>query len=334
VTTSPAASVLLPVRDAAPWLEEALTSLSRQTFEDFEVVLVDDGSTDESPRIAREVAARDPRVRVSTVPARGLVPALRLARDRARAPLLVRMDADDVAHPERIGGLVRAADEHPDVDFFAHRIRYAAADGLGEGMRRYEAWINACLSHEAILRERFVECPMPHPAWAVRAETYDALGGYRDDDLPEDYDLFLRACDAGVRFLKLEAVLLDWREHPARASRVDARYGLDRFRALKRRHLRPYLQACAGPVVVAGEGRGARRWIRELLADDLPVAAWVTDRVDRSVAGVRTLSWEDLRGLGAGLALAVAGRAEHREALVARLAACGLHEPDRVLRLA
>lgn len=322
MTRGPAASVLLPVRDAAPWLDDALTSLLAQTFEDFEVVLQDDGSADASAAIARAFAARDARVRVEEGEAAGIVSALRRARARARAPLLVRMDADDRARPERLARLVEAARRLPGVGFFASGIRYFPRDGLSEGMRRYESWINACRTHAAIVGERFVECPMPHPAWAIRAGVYDALGGYRDGPFPEDYEFFLRAVDGGVRFHKVDAVLLDWREDPRRASRTDARYGLDRFRALKLRHLLPRLRRDGGATLFAGGGRAARRWIRALRE-----------------AGVDVRPWEGEEGAipppaPTDVAIAFGARAEDRSRIARRLEDAGYAAGDRILPLA
>ncbi len=103
----PAVSVLLPVRDAATTLAACLDSLAAQTLADHEVVAVDDGSTDGSGERLAARAAKDPRVRVFRTPPRGLVPALSLALAEARAPLVARMDADDVAHPPRLEAQVR-----------------------------------------------------------------------------------------------------------------------------------------------------------------------------------------------------------------------------------
>jgi len=217
------------VRDGATHLDEALASLAAQTFEDFEVLVQDDGSTDASRSIARTRAAEDSRFHVETQAPLGIVAALNAAAGRARGDLFVRMDADDVAHPERLAQLAAYSEEHPDVAFFASRVQYIPREGLSDGLLRYEAWINGLLTHETIVRDRFVECPLPHPAWAIRRRTFEGLGGYQENDFPEDYDLFLRAADAGIRFGKVDACLLDWRDHPSRMSRTDARFRLERF---------------------------------------------------------------------------------------------------------
>src|SRR5439155_16886683 len=112
----PSLSVLLPVRDAARFLGAALGSLARQTFEDYEVIAVDDGSTDETPRLLARAAALDPRIRVSNTAPRGLPAALNRALERARAPLLARMDGDDLAHRRRFELQVGYLRDHPEAD--------------------------------------------------------------------------------------------------------------------------------------------------------------------------------------------------------------------------
>src|SRR6185436_14401330 len=99
---APAVSVLLPVRDARPWLARALHSLWRQSLEDFEVIAVDDGSTDGSGELLDQAARREPRLRVFHEPARGLPAALNLALHHARGGYLARMDADDLVARSRL----------------------------------------------------------------------------------------------------------------------------------------------------------------------------------------------------------------------------------------
>src|ERR687887_2921944 len=99
--SAPRVSVLLPVRDGAPFLREALDSVLAQTLTDFELVVVDDGSEDETPAILEAVG--DERLRVLRQERLGLVAALNRAVAEARAPLLARMDAHDVSLPERLG---------------------------------------------------------------------------------------------------------------------------------------------------------------------------------------------------------------------------------------
>ena len=100
--TSPRVSILLSVRNEAQFLPVALASLFRQTMTSWELVAVDDGSSDATPAILADAVRRDPRVRVVSSPGRGLVAALNAGLAACRAPLVARMDGDDVSHPRRL----------------------------------------------------------------------------------------------------------------------------------------------------------------------------------------------------------------------------------------
>src|SRR5690606_37978741 len=217
----PRVSVLLPCRNAAEHLPEAIASLEAQTYADFEVVAVDDGSTDATAALLEAWAARDGRIRVLRTPPRGLVPALAGALDASAGELIARMDADDIAEPDRLARQVALPDASPDVVACGTRVRYFPRAAVRDGARRYEQWLNALTDPEELARDIFVECPIAHPTLVVRRAALLAVGGYRDPGWPEDYDLVLRLWAAGGRLANVPAVLLRWRERPDRTSRAD-----------------------------------------------------------------------------------------------------------------
>jgi len=262
---APPVSVLLPVRDARQTLPACLRSLRGQTLRDHEVIAVDDGSVDGSGDVLEAFARRDRRLRVVRTPPRGLVAALNTAFDLARGGLVARMDADDVAHPERLA--LQAARLRTDAKtaILGCRVRLVGAPrGGNAGMRAYVVWLNGLLDHDSIARDLLVESPLAHPSVMMRASALLALRGYRDFDGPEDYDLWLRAHRAGLRFAKLPQELLRWRDGPGRLTRRDPRYAAPRFQALKVAAL------LAGPlrggrrVVIWGAGPIGKGWARAL----------------------------------------------------------------------
>lgn len=227
-------SVLLPVRDAEEHLPEAIASLEAQTLGNgFEVVAVDDGSTDGTPDQLRAWADRDARVRVVTQPALGIVSALERARNEAHGRYLARMDADDVSLPTRLERQLDLLEADPDMVGCGTLVEYFPRERLRDGALRYERWINAAVDPDGIERSIFVECPLAHPTFFLRAEAVEAVGGYRDAGWAEDYDLVLRLWAAGGRFGKVPEVLLRWREGASRLSRTDPRYGSEAFLACK-----------------------------------------------------------------------------------------------------
>jgi glycosyltransferase involved in cell wall biosynthesis len=229
----PRVSIVLPFHNARRYLRGAIESVTADRELDSELLLIDDGSTDGGASIAAAAASRDARIRLIRTGHRGVVEGLNRGIAEAEAPLVARMDADDIAHPCRVARQCALLAQRPEIDLVSCLVRpLCDGAGLGEGTRRYLDWLNASIGPTQIRRDLFVESPLPHPTVVFRKKTVEALGGYRDYDGPEDYDLWLRMASAGCRFAKIPEVLLEWRIHPRSLSRTDRRY---RTRAFYRR---------------------------------------------------------------------------------------------------
>jgi glycosyltransferase involved in cell wall biosynthesis len=290
--TGPAISVVMPVRNAAATLPAAVESVRAQSEPDWELVAVDDGSTDDSRAVLDAYAGRDPRIRVVTASRHGLVVALEAGLGAARAPLIARMDADDVCLPERLVGQRRHLETHPDVDLVACRVRFGGDPGRAGGYARHVEWINGLITHESIALGRFVESPLAHPSVMFRRTLVERLGGYREGDFPEDYELWLRWLEGGARMAKLEDTLLVWNDRLDRLSRRDPRYSTEAFFRTKAAYLARWL-ARANPrhphVVVWGAGRVTRRRARELAAHGVIIDGWIDidpGKIDRLAGGL------------------------------------------------
>src|SRR5690606_34513044 len=274
-TSRPRVSILLPCRDAAPWLPDTITSIDAQTFQDFEIIAVDDGSTDGTSALLADWAAQDPRVHVLHEPPLGIVAALQRGVDAARGEILVRMDADDIAYSHRIERQVALLDERPEIGACGTLVRYFPRTDVQGGAQRYEDWTNSPVDHDDIVRDIFIECPIAHPTLAIRRTVLEQVGGYVDNSWPEGYDLTLRLWLAGLRMAKVPEVLLRWRERPGRASRTEIRYSEDAFRRCKVHYLKQTLLAGRDGVVVWGAGPVGKAFALELQRQDVRVSAFV-----------------------------------------------------------
>jgi glycosyltransferase involved in cell wall biosynthesis len=314
--SAPTISVLLPFWNAEAHLAECLASLRAQTCADFEIVAVDDGSTDGSAAIAAARAVEEPRLRIVTRPHRGLVAALNAGLTECRGTWVARMDADDVALPTRLERQLAWARAHPEQGLLGCLAEPFASGGrLSVGGARYHAWMNALRDDAAMKAALLVESPIPHPAFFARRALFQRLWGYRERPWPEDYDLLLRAAAAGVVFGKVPEVLVRRRDHPGRLTRSDVRYRRDAmFRAKVHHFVRgPWLQGAEGgprrEVVLGGSGNSARKVAALLRAEGVTVRCLLDNKggpPGRRVHGIPATGYPD--------AIPPAFFAEHRDA--------------------
>ena len=314
--TQPLVSILLPAFDAEATIDACLRSIQRQREARWECIVVEDGSSDGTLGRARSFAERDARFRVVTTPHRGLVEALNVGLDHCRAPLVARMDADDLMHRARLREQLAALDEGADLAAVGSHVRLFPRRTLRDGWRVYERWLNRIDSPSRVRAEAFVECPVAHPTLVIRREILAALG-YRDRGWPEDYDLVLRLLAAGHEVGVVPRRLLAWRDRPARLTRTADRYGLDRFAACKAAFLATHFLAGRDAYVLWGYGATGRAIRRALLAHGKRPSHIVEvhpGRIGQMIHGAPVVPPDALRRLPARRIVAsVAGEKPRRE---------------------
>jgi Glycosyl transferase family 2 len=209
-SATPRISVVLPVRNGEAFLDQALESVLSQTLRELELIVVDDGSTDRTPEILAVAAVRDQRLRVFRRECRGVVSALNEGCAAAVAPLIARLDADDVALPQRLEQQVAVLDAQPHVGLVGGAYFAIDAAGVRRAMFRSP-------TDDAALRARLARYNVfAHPAVAFRRDALEQAGGYRLWEA-EDYDLWLRIAERW----QLAAVpdpVLEYRYHHGQVS--------------------------------------------------------------------------------------------------------------------
>jgi glycosyltransferase involved in cell wall biosynthesis len=175
----------MAVYDGAQWVGGAIESLLAQTLADLEVIVIDDGSTDATPDVL--AALRDRRLRVERGARRGLTRSLTRAVELARAPLVARLDADDVALPDRLSLQRRFLDDHPDVGLLGTWAR--EVDMAGRDVAIVRPPVDDVAIRKALIRAN----PFVHSSVMMRRSALDRAGGY-DPSFPvaQDYDLWMR----------------------------------------------------------------------------------------------------------------------------------------------
>ena len=331
----PAISVLMPCYHAASTLEEALDSLDRQILRDFEIVAVDDGSTDDTLQLLQGRAKRDPRLRVIAQEHAGIIAALNAGLAACHAPYIARMDTDDYSYPERLALQVAYLNTHPEIAVVGCLVEGFPSQDVRQGFSIYIQWLNSLTSDADIRREIFIESPFAHPSVIFRRDWVDKVGGYQEQGWAEDYDLWLRLHQGGARFAKIDQVLLGWREHPQRLTRTDGRYSLENFIRAKACYLARGPLTEADGVLIWGAGMIGRRLSKHLLGQQTAVTAFIDIdpvKIGRTRRGLPILPPEALpewrQRYRNPIVLAAVGARGARQLIRQRLNAFGLIEGE------
>ena len=248
-------SWLIPIRDAERWIHGCLESVLADCSEVDEVIVVDDGSNIEQ----RRFFPVDPRIRYFRQQANGIVAALEQGRAMAVGRYIARMDGDDFNIAGRLNAQVAYLEENPSCGTVGGKaLLFSELDTENEGMQRYVKWVNSIRNCDKAL---FIESPMFHPATLIPRHILDQVGGYRDGDFPEDYELWLRIANHGYDLYNLDQPVVRIRDHGQRLTRNDTRYRKKAFLHLKKEYLPTHLKKKLRHVGIWGAGKGAKPWI-------------------------------------------------------------------------
>lgn len=237
---TPEISVILPFFNAENTLKAAIESIINQSFEGFELLLVNNNSSDKSEIIAHELALNDSRIQLLNEPRQGVANAMNCGLTNAKGKLLARMDADDVAHPERLDKQKQFLNENPEIDFIGSEVKYVPHNKNTAGFQRFVDWSNLFHSTIEIELNRFVEIPIVNPSILFRRELFEKYGGCFEGDFPEDYEMQLRYLAAGVKMFKLPEKLLEWHDYSTRLTRTDERYSTKAFFKVKAKYFKSW----------------------------------------------------------------------------------------------
>lgn len=213
---NPRVSILIPAYNAQRYLTQAVESMLAQTYRDFECIVVDDGSTDATPRLLAELAERDPRLRAIRVPHGGIVEALNAGLYAARGELIARMDSDDISLPDRLERQIQFLDANPEVVALGTKI--ILVDPYASPLWEIDIHCEHARIEEEMLRGN--GWAIFHPTVVIRRAALDKVGVYRPEyQWSEDLDLFLRLAQVG-KLANLPEVLLRYRQHFASVNRT------------------------------------------------------------------------------------------------------------------
>jgi glycosyltransferase involved in cell wall biosynthesis len=312
----PLVSVVMPVRNGGRFLSQAVDSIINQTFENLELLLIDDHSTDDA---VLALDKSDPRLSIIKSQGSGVVNASNTGFANSRGEFIARMDADDISHEKRFECQLDYLDRHPRVDIAGSCVEIFAENGIKGGLERYQNWLNSVREPEQVHRQIFIESPLPNPSLMLRRAALEQLSGYRDNGWPEDYDLLLRADAANMQMGKPEPVLLRWREHESRLTHSDTRYGRDNFMQAKTHFLVSH-RLNGRPVVIWGAGPTGRQTHDLLIAEGATVDGFIEvhpRRIGGQKRGLPVWSMDKIENMGGAMLLVAVGAAGARQEIAA-----------------
>jgi glycosyltransferase involved in cell wall biosynthesis len=270
-------SILMPVFNAMPYLLPCLDSILAQTEEDWELLVVDDHSTDEGRNLLEDYALMDRRIKPLLNPEKGIVSALRLAFRHAQGEYITRMDADDLMEPSKLQDLRNALLGVGQGYISTSKIKYFSDAGdVQPGYQRYENWLNALMETNTHRQELYKECPIPSPNWMTHRNDLILAGAFDSDYFPDDYDLTFRFFKAGMKIVTVNKVLHHWRDHASRTTRMDIQYANPYFLELKINYFLQIDFKPNQPLILWGAGKKGKMCAKLLIASNISFS-WITD---------------------------------------------------------
>ncbi|KAB1067104.1 glycosyltransferase [Tamlana haliotis] len=273
---NPLVSILIPFKNTENYITNCLTSIIKQSYPHWEVLIVDDHSTDNSYSIVESFAKQDQRIKLLKNSGSGIIDALALAFENCQGDFITRMDSDDVMRENKIEVLTENLLTYGRQHVALGKVHYFAETGIKAGYKSYELWLNALTEKGTNYTEIYKECVIPSPCWMVHREDLIACKAFTPNTYPEDYDLAFRFYKYGFKCIPCDAVLHDWRDYSDRTSRTHEHYAEYHFIDIKLKYFLELDYKKDKTLVVWGAGNKGKTIAKKLTALNIPFE-WICD---------------------------------------------------------
>lgn len=297
--SKPLISILTPFKNTSAFLQECLESIIQQSYSHWELLIVDDHSSDNSYELVNEFAKKDPRIRLLKNKGSGIINALRLAFQHSSGTFITRMDSDDLMHPEKLAIMMNDLQKHGKKHVALGLVKYFSDTGIGEGYAKYESWLNHLTSEGTNYSEIYKECVIPSPCWMLHREDLIACEAFYPNRYPEDYDLAFRFYKNKIKCIPSNHLLHYWRDYNTRASRTDRNYAENHFLDLKLHYFLELNHKPSRPLVIWGAGHKGKT-IAKLLQKRKMQFIWICDnpkKIGKHIYDVELFNFEHLKTL-------------------------------------
>lgn len=273
---NPLVSILIPFKNTEAFLAVCINSVLKQTYTNWEMILVDDFSRDGSYHLVEDFAKNDQRIKLFKNINSGIIGALKLAFKNSEGALITRMDSDDIMHKQKLevltNNLLKQGKKHVAIGL----VHYFSDDDIGDGYRKYEDWLNNLTRTGSNYSEIYKECVIPSPCWMIHRDDFIACDSFNPNRYPEDYDLTFRFYKNGFTCIPCDKILHYWRDYPTRTSRTHEHYALNYFLDIKMHYFLKLDYDASRPLVVWGAGFKGKSVAKTLIKNAIPFY-WICD---------------------------------------------------------
>ena len=229
----PLISILTPFKNTEAFLSDCLDSITNQSYSHWELIIVDDGSTDNSYELVLQYTKKEPRIKLYKNEGEGIIEALQLAFKQSQGDYITRMDSDDIMSKDKLKSLVSSLLHYGKKHVAVGGVQYFSAEGISNGYARYETWLNDLTRTGRNYSEIYKECVIPSPCWMIHREDFEACDAFNPNRYPEDYDLTFRFYKHGFTCIPCDRILHQWRDYSTRTSRTHKHYAQNYFLDIK-----------------------------------------------------------------------------------------------------
>lgn len=292
----PLVSILTPFKNTELFLSDCLNSILGQTYTHWELLIIDDFSTDGSYQLVKSFAEKDSRIKLFKNNTSGIIHALRLALSKSSGELITRMDSDDIMYPNKLECMVEQLQNYGRSHIALGLVKYFSESGLKEGYKTYETWLNSLTETGTNYSEIYKECVIPSPCWMVHKDDLMECDAFNPNRYPEDYDLAFRFYKHHITCIPNSSVLHKWRDYSTRTSRTDKNYAENHFLSLKLKYFIELDYNKNKTLVVWGAGNKGKVTAKTLLKNKIPFE-WICDnpnKIGRDIYGKKLLPFEAL----------------------------------------
>lgn len=275
-------SIILPVKNALPFLDECLESIKSQTYAQFECLMINDSCTDKSVQLMSVFSFFDSRFKLIANEGTGLIEAYKTGLRHSTGSLITRMDADDIMHEQRLELMVNQMRNSPLKRLVTGMVEFFPRETLGPGTLFYERWLNDRMKLRDFNAWKWRECVIPSPCWMARKSELVKHEMFEDLDYPEDYELMFRFFHCDFIISPIPEVIHYWRQHPGRYSKTSEHYSAARFMKKKLKWFTKTEIHLFDNIGILGTGLKAKLLVELLELENIPFN-WFTHEKNISV---------------------------------------------------